>query len=157
MNRSFQMLLVFDLMICIGIFSSSCSYLTERQGPEGKQGELGGQGVQGLTSLVNLSDELPGANCTAGGKRVDTGIDSNSDGILGTDEVTDTKYVCHGDQGIEGPPGLACWDTNQSGTCDTIPEDLNNDGICSALDCMGPLGTQGPEGPQGPQGGTTLN
>jgi len=161
------------------MLTSGCSYLTERQGPEGKQGEQGGQGVQGLTSLVNLTDELPGANCAVGGKRVDTGIDSNADGILDADEVTDTAYVCNGDQGVEGPQGiqgetglqgpqgedgyvgaagprgftgLACWDTNQSGTCDTIPEDLNNDGICSALDCMGPPGQQGEQGLEGPPG-----
>ena len=63
-------------------------------------------------SLVRVSDEAAGANCAAGGVRVDTGLDDGGgeesddqagDGLLGDSEVDDTEYSCvEDDSGGEG-------------------------------------------------------
>ncbi|MGH7804231.1 MAG: hypothetical protein ACREQJ_07765, partial [Candidatus Binatia bacterium] len=45
----------------------------------------------------------------------------------------------------------SCWDINDSGLCD-IAEDVDESGVCDALDCQGAEGPQGPAGPQGEQG-----
>ena len=82
-----------------------------------------------------------------------------------------------GVDGLPGSDGLSCWDTNQNRTCDIgddpSNEDLNDDGVCTPVDCLGPQGdpglpgepgmpgrdgvdgqegAPGPEGPEGPQG-----
>ncbi|MEC9071773.1 MAG: hypothetical protein VX938_05305, partial [Myxococcota bacterium] len=59
----------------------------------------GATGADGHTSLVALEDEEAGDNCQWGGVAVHSGIDTDGDGELGADEVTDTKYICN------GPPG----------------------------------------------------
>ncbi|HJL05441.1 MAG TPA: hypothetical protein RMH85_30350 [Polyangiaceae bacterium LLY-WYZ-15_(1-7)] len=76
-----------------------------------------GDGSAGLDSLVELSDEPAGANCAAGGQRIDVGADVDGDGMLSAEEVTSTSYVCDGDGtaaaptlvevGVE-PPGENC-------------------------------------------------
>ena len=58
--------------------------------------------------------------------------------------------------GPAGADGLACWDGNGSGACDLGTEDLNTDGACDALDCVGPRGLPGPDGAQGPPGAAGL-
>lgn len=52
-----------------------------------------------------------------------------------------------------GSASTACWDTNGNGVCDPW-EDVNGDGTCNALDCIGRMGQAGPPGPQGPPGVT---
>jgi hypothetical protein len=47
-------------------------------------------------SLVNVATEPMGTNCPAGGLRVDTGADVNSDHVLEVGEVTASNYVCNG-------------------------------------------------------------
>ena len=54
---------------------------------------------------------------------------------------------------VSGSASTACWDTNGNGVCDPW-EDVNGDGTCNALDCLGRAGPGGPPGPQGPQGAT---
>lgn len=51
-------------------------------------------------SLVRVSAEPPGVNCATGGQRVETGVDTNGDGILDPSEVTDTTFVCDGADGL---------------------------------------------------------
>jgi FG-GAP-like repeat len=53
-------------------------------------------GVDGATSLVTLTNEPPGANCPAGGQKVETGLDDDADGVLEAGEIDSTTYVCHG-------------------------------------------------------------
>jgi Dickkopf N-terminal cysteine-rich region len=71
-------------------------------GPPGPQGDAGPPGPQGEagppgpSSLVNLTMEPPGANCAAGGERVDVGVDANGNGVLDPSEVQQTAYVCNG-------------------------------------------------------------
>jgi hypothetical protein len=45
-----------------------------------------------------------------------------------------------GTPGAAGLPGTACWDLDANGLCNVSTEDINNDGICDALDCKGEPG-----------------
>lgn len=53
-------------------------------------------GIDGNNSLTKITSEAAGANCENGGLRIDTGVDSDSDGILDDSEITATAYVCNG-------------------------------------------------------------
>ena len=51
-------------------------------------------GSPGLVSLIKIFDEPAGTNCLGGGKKISSGLDVNSDGVLDAGEVTDTQYLC---------------------------------------------------------------
>src|SRR3954468_16439937 len=53
----------------------------------------------GLNSLVGVVTEPAGTNCAAGGKKILSGLDTNSDGVLEASEVGLTRYVCNGTDG----------------------------------------------------------
>ena len=83
--------------------------------------------------------ELPGANCTHGGHRVDVGLDDNLDGSLGAAEIDASEYICNGapgvqgEQGETGPPGTTTW----SGIVDR-PADLvdgDDDSLATITGC----------------------
>lgn len=63
-------------------------------GEQGPAGEAGVAGEPGQSSLLKLSDVDAGADCPAGGQRIDTGLDADGDGVLSADEVTDSSYLC---------------------------------------------------------------
>ena len=65
----------------------------------------GEEGVPGRTTLFAVVPELPGGVCAAGGFRVESGLDENSNGILEPGEVTSTAFACHGMAGPAGPTG----------------------------------------------------
>lgn len=62
-------------------------------------------GASGLNSLTRISNEAAGSNCTYGGKRIDSGLDSNSNGTLDSSEVSASAYVCNGATGATGASG----------------------------------------------------
>lgn len=72
------------------------------------------EGSNGLTSLIQTSSEPAGSNCTLGGLKIQTGLDSNTNGTLDSDEVTKTDYVCSfaGNNGLlnieDEPAGATC-------------------------------------------------
>ena len=75
----------------------------------------GATGPNGKNSLVNVQAETPGLNCSNGGMKVEQGIDRDNNGVLVTDEVIQTKYVCNGSNGLpsltvvtEEPGGSNC-------------------------------------------------
>jgi hypothetical protein len=51
---------------------------------------------QGLNSLIRITPELAGDKCPNGGQQIETGLDSDRDGLLEDDEVlaSATAYVC---------------------------------------------------------------
>jgi len=49
---------------------------------------------QSAVGLVAVSPEPPGANCTDGGQRIESGPDSNANGVLDPGEVQSTTFVC---------------------------------------------------------------
>lgn len=128
--------------------------LTGPQGPAGPTGATGIQGANGsngLNQVVKTTLEPAGANCAAGGIKIEFGLDNNNNGILDAAEInaTLTKYVCNGiqgstgAQGIQGPPGP----TGATGA----------QGPAGATGATGPQGAQGPiglTGPAGPAGAT---
>lgn len=56
-------------------------------------------GTQGNNSLVDIVDEAAGANCAAGGVKINSGLDIDNSGTLDQNEVTSSKYVCNGSDG----------------------------------------------------------
>lgn len=50
--------------------------------------------------LIVLLNELPGANCSNGGTAIQTGLDENRDGQLQEGEVTETSFVCNGEDDL---------------------------------------------------------
>src|SRR6056297_1839786 len=61
-------------------------------------------GDVGVSTLVETTIESAGENCTAGGVRVDIGPDLNGDGTLDSEDITETRYICNGEDGADGVP-----------------------------------------------------
>lgn len=124
-------------------------------------------------TLVSASEEPPGANCEFGGVKIESGRDTNQNGVLDPDEVEETFYVCNGEDGTPGPPGppgppgtdinvedeppgINCefgglkievgTDTNQNGALD--PDEVEE----TFYVCNGAPGGEGPPGPAGSNG-----
>ncbi len=57
-------------------------------------GKAGAPGANGHNTLVNVTLEPRGANCTLGGQRIDSGLDSNGNGVLDASEIQQTTYIC---------------------------------------------------------------
>ncbi len=74
-------------------------------GLDGLDGVDGADGADGLASLVRVTIEAAGLNCAAGGTKIETGLDTDADGILDAVEVLQTQYVCHGVAGVDGGDG----------------------------------------------------
>ncbi|MEQ9309753.1 MAG: hypothetical protein RLN90_09885 [Balneolaceae bacterium] len=70
-------------------------------------------GVDGQVSLTSVVTEPAGVNCTNGGLRIDSGLDTNSNGSLEASEITATAYVCNG---IDGNNSLTKITSEASGT-----------------------------------------
>jgi hypothetical protein len=54
---------------------------------------------------TRVSEEPAGDNCSAGGMRIETGLDNDRDGELGDAEVQSTEFVCNGTDGENGEDG----------------------------------------------------
>lgn len=113
-------------------------------------------------ALMRAVKENAGLQCTAGGVRVDAGVDVNRDGVLTDQEVTAVQYVCTtgGSMGLStlvrmraepagtncpqgGSQVLAGIDTNDSGTLE------DGEVTTSAYVCNGHPGVTGPAGSSG--------
>ncbi|PWJ44375.1 LamG domain-containing protein [Sediminitomix flava] len=67
------------------------------------------EGEIGLTegnSLFNIVNEPIGENCSAGGQKIDIGIDLNKNGTLDYEEIESTQYICNGENGTDGQSSL---------------------------------------------------
>jgi hypothetical protein len=69
-------------------------------------GSDGTDGTNGKNSLISTTTESSGANCTTGGLKIQSGLDSDEDGVLDSAEVTATTYVCNGSNGSNGSNGI---------------------------------------------------
>jgi hypothetical protein len=67
-------------------------------GSSGSNGTNGSSGSNGLISVMRISNELSGANCSTGGTRVDAGLDTNRSTALDNNEITSTAYVCNAER-----------------------------------------------------------
>jgi hypothetical protein len=57
-------------------------------------GTEGPPGPRGYNSLIAVTDEPQGSNCTNGGKKISAGTDTNRNNILDTSEVSTSTYLC---------------------------------------------------------------
>lgn len=53
-------------------------------------------GADGSSQLVTTRPEPSGIHCPLGGVAILVGTDTNDDGVLSSDEVSSTSYVCNG-------------------------------------------------------------
>ncbi|MBN2724290.1 MAG: SBBP repeat-containing protein [Deltaproteobacteria bacterium] len=72
-------------------------------------------GNDGLTTLISVTDEEPGENCTHGGKKIETGSDLDNSSTLDEDEISATSYICNGNDALstlvavtDEEPGVNC-------------------------------------------------
>ena len=96
-------------------------------------------------SLINPTPVPAGAQCAAGGTRVESGIDANGNGVLDAAELAATVYVCNGLHGAAGAAGAA-------GTTGTT----GSTGTTGTTDATGVSGSTGSAGITGTMGLTTL-
>jgi len=68
-------------------------------GPEGPQGPTGEDGEDGAPALTDIDIIPEGDVCPQGGLEIKTGNDTNGNGVLDPEEVTDTQIVCNGENG----------------------------------------------------------
>lgn len=54
-------------------------------------------GIDGNNSLTKVTTENPSSICEAGGIKIESGIDINSNSELDEEEITHREYVCNGD------------------------------------------------------------
>ena len=122
------------------------------------------------SQLVDVVTVPPGANCANGGQAIETGVDSNHDGTLESEEVTSTAYVCTGSTlfAVIDAPAMACPNGGQA--IETGP-DLNENGqldpseiISTSYVCAGTNGQQPlicidvePEGANCASGGSAIH
>jgi hypothetical protein len=91
-------------IILIFLLFFSCSSGTET----GSDSNDSTTDTTSFSSLINIVDEAGGDNCTAGGVKIETGLDNGdgdgtaNDGILQSGEIDSTEYVCNGENGSDG-------------------------------------------------------
>jgi alkaline phosphatase len=87
---------VFKLsLIAVAIAGLSACSLEGDDGQDGVDGAAGADGSNGVNSLTVQTELTVGdANCPNSGVRIDSGLDSDSDGTLAEAEITSTSFVC---------------------------------------------------------------
>jgi hypothetical protein len=140
-------------------------------GMDGTDGAAGMNGADGDAALVNVSDEAAGANCEAGGQRLEFGVDTDGNGALDAGEVQGTRFICDGMSGFNSLIELT--DEAAGGNCvaggKKLSHGLDADGdgalaageiagstyLCNGVD--GAAGLDGVDGLDGLDGLTTLS
>lgn len=85
------------LVLIFLAFFVGCSPEDGADGLNGTNGADGTDGNNGLNGLIKTLVEQPGENCTNGGFSVQAGLDANANGILDSNEISSTEYLCNGD------------------------------------------------------------
>ena len=100
-----------------GTSTIACDNGTTTTVIDGADGQDGSPGVDGLNTLVEVTDEPVGVNCSNGGKKILVGLDTDGDGVLGSDEVNNdaTTYLCT--PRLQAP---SCGGSLR-GQCETLP------------------------------------
>lgn len=71
----------------------------------GNTGAAGSAGADGSNSLLDVVAEPAGENCASGGLKIISGFDLNNNTVLDENEISNTKFVCNGDDGSNGANG----------------------------------------------------
>lgn len=83
--------------------------------------------AMGAVPKIQIDAEDAGDNCPAGGQKISTGIDANTDGTLAGAEATDLKYVCNGKEGLTVASNWRYSVPRLEGVLETIKESNKND------------------------------
>lgn len=115
-------------------------------------------GVDAVAHLVDVTTEAPGANCAAGGYRIDRGYDDDRNSVLDPAEVDASNYLCHGQAGTQTlvaissePAGANCATGGQQ---IDFGSDDDSDNFLDAAEVDGTAYVC--NGAQGPAGRTSL-
>ena len=85
------------LFLCLPVFLlSGC----------GSSGSTGTSAAGKYTVAARVLNSAPASVCPTGGITVETGVDTNGNGILDPSEVQNTQYVCNGANGTSGQTSL---------------------------------------------------
>ena len=68
-------------------------------GTDGENGIDGQDGIDGKNAMISTFDVLPGIHCENGGIGILVGVDENGNGMLTSNEVQETTFVCNGIDG----------------------------------------------------------
>ncbi len=83
-----------------------CDGADGTDGTNGTDGTDGTNGTDGYTTLVEITTEAAGTNCTSGGQTVLTGLDVNNNLVIDAPgEIIQTKDICDGADGTDGTNG----------------------------------------------------
>ena len=72
-------------------------------GVNGSDGQDGVDGIDGNSAMISTFDVSPGIHCENGGIGLLVGIDENGNGMLTSNEVQETTFVCNGVDGSQNP------------------------------------------------------
>lgn len=87
------------ILLILGLIFFSCE---GEEGTPGSDGEPGEDGESGLTSLIATTVLEEGdEDCSLGGIKIETGLDSDGSGTLDETEVTSTELICNADSNSE--------------------------------------------------------
>lgn len=107
----------------------------------GSDGAASAQAAAGVNSLVVMTDEPAGSNCTSGGLKLNVGLDRNGDNLLQTSEVDNTSYACGGFGALMTMQTLAAGDAHCTYGGTQIISGTDNDGSGSLLVADGSINT----------------
>ncbi|HMG90769.1 MAG TPA: hypothetical protein VK589_11945 [Chryseolinea sp.] len=103
-------------------------------------------GSDGHSTVFNVDGESPGVNCSAGGYKIESGLDINDNLILDNSEVGTTQYICHGGPSFDKQTrldflfGSSVFNSSNSNTGTVLPERVQilrfNKGFYSAIDSV---------------------
>ena len=98
----------FILLVSITLLISSCAESDDSTTTASNEStSTTGDIDPSLVVVVETDNESAGSNCAYGGHKINTGYDSNGDGVLLGDEIKKTVYVCNGATGAAGSGGGA--------------------------------------------------
>lgn len=75
-------------------------------GLDGSDGTNGSDGIDGISTFIRTTTEPAGANCSAGGVKIELGLDANGNQVFDAgEEFGSPVYVCNGQNGTNGSDG----------------------------------------------------
>jgi hypothetical protein len=108
-------------------------------------------GASGVNPRVEMIAEDPSATCPNGSIRLFVGMDTNGDGLLQDDEVTDIRDICQGQTGADGQGATGA--IGPTGA-DGLNGSTGPTGASGADGAIGATGADGATGPTGAHGAT---
>ena len=118
--------------------SSSTQYVCN--GMNGSSGVSGASGASSYNTLLSMSAEPMGKNCSSGGSLINAGLDTNRNSVLDPSEITSFNYICNGSIGYNGVNGAS-----------------GSNGNTGSSGSNGATGTNGINGTNGTNGSTGIN